>query len=287
MKNIKQLSIIIITFLLFSCSSDGSGGYNYQQLEHIETRVSNDEDLLIEWYYSNGDMLKKILKNNTKISEISYDENERMTKMTSYRDGEIRSQYTFTYDNDGKIISVHDFNINHSPKHQDREVTWNENTMSIPYIVEDRTDHYRFTFNDVGLLINFKVYQGSQNYLLLDANYEYDENDNVIRKFGIYNETEYNAKYYYDNKNNPYYPYLKKYYKNNIVIGKSGIVWGLDSSMQTFGKNNSLKAKNLITDTYSTGYIEYTYSGDTTTQSRIKSTQDNSFVVTHDFFYDE
>ncbi len=277
----KKLILALFTIFLLSCSSDGINNNFYSQLERIDITASFDEDMLYIANFSNGDKLIKVTTNYNCETIYTYD-NDRIVKVSALTNGEVSSSITFNYDDIGRVISVHDFKAQHTPQHQDRIITWTDNKMIVP-VLWDIENRFELTFNDENLLINHK-YITQFGEIGFNFNYEYDGNENMVRRYGEKWSYNFNIATFYDDKNNPFYPFFKKYQIVNMILSQ-GV--SLDRSMHRLGKNNILNSKNLMSGEFIDGYYVYEYSGNTTTQSILKSTEDPTFEYIIDFTYDD
>jgi hypothetical protein len=294
----KVVLVLIVAITMSSCSSDDSDSPSSDKvLTKIERTFNNtgntatinfNDDKVTSFYYN-----ETILTN-----ELVYNGQDKMTSFTLYNSvGDLKSEYVFTYDNNGNLSSVHDYEANplftYEPENQDRVVTWNDNTMSIPLLVDidsNRYDNYEFTFNSDDLLTKYKVTEWD-NDIAYNVDFEYDNNKNIIRMSGFYEVfgiVNFDYELTYDDKINPRHNHYNKYYINNLIIygGRqdSGFLSSaLLSTIFKFGLNNP-----LVQDTASTDpnllYFTYDYDGDYPTTSYYRS--QSTVATTSNFVYE-
>lgn len=282
-------TLFAISILLFSCSSDESIDNSNKILEHVEITNNSNNDIEIEYFSNDGKFINSY-KNNSLTHENTYNSNDLLIKKTYYQNNEIILENTFTYNENGVLNSVHEFNTFNTPQNQDRPITWIDNKMIIPYLNNNgNVDVYEFSFNDSDLLINFK-HKLEDGYIFFNSNYEYDANDNVIRKYGTNLYQSFDVTYTYDDKNNPYFLLQKRYKKIDfIMLGKriqNTNIYLIDDLITSFGKNNYLSGKDIINNTLIQNYSQPFYDENTTTKIIYKN-RINAFEIVHAFFYED
>ncbi len=294
----KKITFALLTIipLLFSCGPDDTTTIdNTGDLIRIE-RTYNNTGNTATLNYENNDKFKTFYYEGNLKNNLEYDNNGKMTKFTVYDDnGDVDKEYTFSYDTNGNITSVHDYDatpvFTSEPKNQDRIITWNGNKMSVPLLVGtdggNIYDNYEFTFNSDNLLSKYKVTKASGT-VRINVNFTYDSNKNPIHLSGFYDVfsvVNVDITTTYDDKNNPYFPHYDKYYINNLIIlggrpGSGFSVSNLLSQYYHFGKNNPLLIDSGNTNAL---YFTYDYNGNTPTTSYYRNT--SSVYTTSQFVY--
>ncbi len=287
------LTLLVITTLLYSCGSDDDPD-NSGNLLRVD-RTFNNTGNTASINYEDGDKVKTFYYGSTLTNNFEYDADGKMTKFTIYSENEVDREYTFTYDSNGKITSVHDFYARPfliaEPVDQDRTVTWEGNKMSIPLLVDDSSNlynNYEFSFNDNNLLSKYKVtkWDGS---VKININFAYDNNKNVIRLTGFYNLfslVNIDIESTYDSKINPYLPHYNKYYLQNLIIygarpGSGFSVSDLLAIYNHLGNNNPLLVDRNNSNAL---YFTYDYNGDKPSTSYYRNSSD--VITTTTFVYE-
>ncbi len=289
------LTLLAIVTLLFSCNSDDPDNNGGEKVLLKIERTSANEFTTIN--YETNEKVLNHYSNTTLMSEYTYDNQDLLTSLTTHSSlspEDISRQYTYNYDDQGELTSFHYFRDNGGFEDidQDRNLIWTGNSLSVPLVDNFATtiNHF-FTFNDNNLISSFTLNKYNQDKTKL--NFEYDNNENVVRFYGftsdlLGNQVDFDIQVTYDDKVNPYYAHYNKYYYQNLIIlcedfGFSGIP--MLQVYSKLGKNNPL----TFDDSFNTPNVEsnhytYDYDGNYPTKAYLKKA-DGTIKSTTEFIY--
>jgi len=288
------LTILAITTLLFSCNSDDPENNGGEKVLSKIKKTSENGAYTIANFETNEKLINHYYI-QTLMSEYTYDNQDLLTSLTtqnSFDPTQISRQYNFNYDEQGKLTSFHYFKDNGGFEDfdQDRNLNWNGNSLSVPLLDNSAITNYSFTFNEDNLISSFTLTKYNQDKMTF--HFEYDANENVTHFFGFIsdlfgNHNNFDVNVAYDDKVNPYYAHLHKYYYQNLILlcedfGFSGIP--MLQSYHLLGKNNALNFSGSFNGQEPTNHYIYDYDGNYPTKSYLKKA-DGTTKTTTEFIY--